>query len=558
MAQRLRSVGHDDDGQPVANLKETTMRRQFPQTHNVSRRSLLKWIGSVGLVLSGCSPAENPTMPAPEDSPVADDEATEIPSNLLTPLRVAFTTPPEQFDPARMATTEAYHFAYAIYDALVWIDQSLTVQPLLALSWEANRSLSTWTFTLRQGVTFHNGAEMTSADVVYTFNRLIDPQFGSSLLAVLRVVEAVEALDDYTVRFHLVAPNAEFPLLLGAPQAGIVPDQITTAQLAASPVGAGPFKFVESVPGERIRMLRNADYWDAEGFVVRELEFVYFTSFSAQATALKTGGVHILPDINLQDLAAFIDDPKIEVLDVTSGRYQTIVMQATEAPFNDVRVRQALKLCADRIELQRQVLQNRGVAGSDHPVAPISPFSAELPLPVQNVEQARRLLADAGYPSGLNLSLITSASRPGMLELANAFRDHARPAGVEVEVIEVPPDVYWTDYSGKVPFHVGNWNFRASIDETFTIAYHSQSPHNESNWRNKDFDALIEEARSEGDIEQRKALYAKAQQFLLEDGAVVIPYFRSVLMAVRSSVQGLDPHPSGFIDFSRVTLTADS
>lgn len=541
----------------MVELKEPTMRRQFPKIDKMSRRSLLKWIGGAGLVLSGCTPTGTPTAPAPEETPVVQSEATEMPSNVSTPLRVAFTTAPTQFDPARMATTEAYHFAYAVYDALVWIDQSLTAQPLLALSWEADTSLSTWTFSLREGVTFHNGAEMTATDVVFTFERLTDPNFGSSLLAVLRVVEEVEALDDYTVLFHLAAPNAEFPLLLGAPQAGIVPNQSTTADLAASPVGAGPFRFAESVPGERIRMQRNADYWDAEGIALRELEFVYFTSFSAQAAALKTGDVHILPDVNLQDLDIFNDDPAIEVLEVTSGRYQTIVMQATEAPFNDARVRQALKLCADRTGLQQQVLQNRGATGGDHPVAPISPFYADLPLPAQNTEQARRLLADAGYPNGLTLSLITSASRPGMLELARAFREMARPVGVDIEVIQVPAEVYWTDYSGKVPFHVGNWNFRASIDETFTIAYHSQSPQNESNWRDEEFDALIEDARGEGDFEQRKALYAEAQRFLMDEGAVVIPYFRPVLMAVRHSVQDLAPHPSGFLDFYGVTLGGD-
>lgn len=537
--------------------KETMMRAQFPRMQPLSRRSLLKWIGGAGLALSGCTPVGTPTSTAPEETPTAQSTATAMPVNLSSPLRVAFTAAPDQFDPARMSTTEAYHFAYAVYDALVWIDLSLAVQPLLALSWEADRSLSSWTFTLRQGITFHNGAEMTAADVVYTFNRLIDPTFGSTLRAVLRIVEVIEALDDYTVRFRLAAPNAEFPLLLGAPQAGIVPNQSTAADLAALPVGAGPFRFVENVPGERIRMLRHADYWDAEGIALAELEFVYFTSFSEEETALRTGDVHIVPDISLQSLTMLIDDPVIHVLEATSGRYQTIVMQATEAPFDDVRVRRALKLCADRTGLQQQVLQNRGVLGSDHPVAPISPFYADLPLPTSNIEVARRLLADAGYPNGLTLSLITATSRPGMLELAQAFREMARPAGIDIEVIQVPADVYWTDYAGRVPFHVSNWNFRTSIDETLTIPYHSQSAQNESQWRNKDFDAIIEKARGEGDFEQRKALYAEAQRLLLDDGAVVIPYFRPVLMAIHQSVKGLEPHPSGFLDFYGVTFGED-
>ncbi len=528
-------------------------------THLLARRALLKGLSSAaaGLFLSsGCTNATSSessiaTTPTPSPTPEETSVATTVP---VSTLRVAFTSPPGQLDPARMTTIEAYQVAFALYDALIWVDPSLTPQPLLAEAWKLSQDRLSWTFQLRHDVKFHNGAAFTAQDVIYTFTRLLDPKGGSSFRTVLSFVKSVEALDDYTVQFQLYTPNAELPFLLGSPQAGIVPNRMTTAQLAAKPTGTGPFQFGEFVPGEQLKMVRYADYWDAPNILIQELYYVYLNSFSAQVTGLVKGEIDLVPDINLQDLGLLADHPEITLVEVPSGGYQTIVMQATEPPFTDLRVRQALKYCADRPTLQQTVLKGHGKLGNDHPVAPVSPFWADLPLHRQNIDKARQLLAAAGYADGLKLSLITSSSRPGMLELATAFRDMARPAGVEIEVVRVPPDIYWTDYGGKVPFHIGNWNFRPGIDETLMIAYHSSSQQNESKWSSPKLDSLIEAGRSEADAAKRKALYTAAQTLIMTEGAVVVPYFRPVLVAMRQTLQDFEPHPTGWLDFSGVQV----
>ena len=553
---------------------ESSRRASFtsgPQALGMSptRRELLKWLGSVGcgLMLSGCNREATPADAAL--APTVSDQA----SAGATPLRVAMTVAPREVDPARMTRIEEYNLAYALYDALLYFDEELTVQPLLAESWQADATLTEWTFALRSGVTFHNGAPLTAADVVYTFQRLagigdfdsaraaasddeasvLRPQAIDSPFRASLHLQAVEALDAYTVRFLLSAPNADFPFIVASPQASILSSQVTPAAQEAQPVGTGPFRFVENIPADRIRLARNSEYWEPEAIAVQELELVYIPSFEAQTDALRHNQIHLVPDINLLNLAMLREDPNIEIHRAMSGRYQYIVMQVTEPPFTDLRVRQALKLCIDRVELQQKVLQNLGAIGSDHPVAPNSPFRADLPIPARDIAQARRLLADAGYPNGLTLSLITSDIRPGMVLLAQAMRDMAAPAGVSIEVIQVPPDVYETEYVGRVPFYVSDWMFRPSIDETFTIPFHSQSPHNGSKWQNADFDALIETARGEGNVERRQALYAEAQRILMEDGAVVIPYFAEVMMASHG-VQNLICLPTGYIDFFGVTL----
>lgn len=529
----------------------------LPQRTQLSRRALLRHLGSAAtslLLISGCASAKAPGTPVPTATPSPTPEETSVATTAVLSLRVAFTSAPGQLDPARMATIEAYQVAFAIYDALVWVDQSLTPQPLLAEAWQLAPNRLAWTFQLRRGVKFHNGAALTAQDVVYTFNRLLDPKFASPFRSVLSFVKSIEAQGAYTVRFLLSAPNAELPFLLGSPQAGIVPNGASTADLAAKPLGAGPFQFSEFVPGERLKMTRYADYWAAKEIKVQELHYVYLSSFAAQAAALMAGEIDLVPDVNLPDLPQLTDHPEIVLIEVPSGRYQTIVMQATEPPFTDLRVRQALKYCVDRPALQQAVLQGRGKLGNDHPVAPVSPFWSDLPLRSRNLDRARELLAAAGYPNGLQLALITSSSRPGMLELAAAFREMARPAGIDITVTRVPADIYWTDYGGQVPFHIGNWNFRPTIDETFMVAYHSRSQQNESKWSSPKLDALIDTARSEADLAKRKALYKEAQALIREEGAVVIPYFRPVLMAMRQTLQGFKPHPTGWLDFSDVQI----
>ena len=521
---------------------------------HLSRRSLLKWLGGMGLLLAGggCTGTDSGPEPLPEATLLAANQPTPRPQPSL--LRVAFSSPPKTFDPARMSISEEYHVAFALYEALIWIDTDLLPQPLLASSWETAPDLLTWTFALQRGRTFHNGADVTANDVVYTFERLLDPDLGASLFALTQAIARVEAIDAYTVQFHLTAPNAELLYMLAAPQTGIVPTASTTNALNALPVGSGPYRFMESLPGGRRRLQHFPQYPEAEEYSLQTVEYHYFSTLAAQADALLAGHVEMIADINLQDLTRLREHPEIVILEVPSGRYQTLVMQATEAPFTDLRVRQALKACADRPLLLEQAMRGYGELGHDHPVAPVSAFVADLPLPEQNVERARQLLAEAGYPDGLKLDLITSDSRPGMLVLAESFSQMAALAGIQIRVTRVPADVYWSDYGGKVPFHVGNWNFRVSIDETFTLAHYSKSPQNESKWSTPELDALLDQARSEANQETRMALYHKAQQIVQEQGAVVIPYFRPVLMAVQRKVQGFAGHPAGWIDLYGVTI----
>ncbi|MBX3011221.1 MAG: ABC transporter substrate-binding protein [Caldilineaceae bacterium] len=481
-----------------------------------------------------------------------EEQASEAPSPVI---RVGFTGVPKQMQPALYSVIEEYQLGFAIFDGLVWVDETLTPQPLLAKSWKISPDSLTWTFTLEEEVLFHHGEPFTSADVVHTFTRLLDPQVGSAFRSVLRFVKQVEALDEYTVRFQLATPNVELPLLLGSPQASIVSQKYPDQLMAVHPSGTGPFQFVEFIPGDRVRLERNKAYWATSDPYIDQLEYLY-QSYEEQLQGLQAGTVDVITQVSTDYIAKLQADPNTQVVTAQSGSYQTIVMQATEAPFTDIRVRKALKFCADHAALRQTVLQGRGMVGNNHPVAPISPFWNQLPEHRQDLAQAKALLAQAGYAKGLQLDLITSTSRPGMVELALAFREMAKQIGITIQVVRVPADVYWSDYGGKTPFHVGNWGFRPSIDETFMVAYHSTAKSNESKWKNPKLDELIDQARGEQNAENRKAYYQQAQQLIEEEGAVIVPYFRPVAIALRQNIQGFVLHPAGWLDFSTVQLAA--
>jgi len=567
----------DSAEQTIPSFKsKTPTRRGFLKLSAGSTLATLWALEGCGRKTEQVETPQQETTEAEAGAVEVEDETTEAAVQSATTtdqrVRVAFAGVPLQFDPAVMSANSATQAGFTVYEGLVWVDRDLTIQPALAVDWEATDDLLSWTFTLRQDVQFHHGTSFTAQDVVYTFKRLLDPVIESPLRSVLNFVETVEAIDDGTatgaVRFGLTFANADLPLLCGAPQALIVSHEYSSDLLPKTPSGTGPFRVDELIPGQRILFVRNEQYWGVDKIALQAVEHIYMPSFEARAAALKAGEVDLLSDISSHEAdSLFIEDEaergangEIVITESPSGAYQTVVMQATETPFTDLRVRQALKLCLDRVAVQDRLLGGRGELGQDQPVASINPFHLDLPMRQQEIAEAQQLLSDAGYPDGLTLDLITAAIDPGMVELAYLVQEMAAPAGFEIRATEVPADVYWGSYWGQVPFHIGSWNFRPSIGETLAIAYHSQSIWNESRWSNLTLDALLEEARNEADVDQRKVLYQQAQELISEEGAVVIPVFRPVLTAMHKRVENFMAHPAGWIDLRGVKIaeTAES
>lgn len=534
-------------------------RRRFLQLGTTAAASLL--VGA-----TACQSNMEPTTARPPsvDELATPSNPTATTGNETAPVdtppaqfRIALSALPSTFDPTLFSHVEDYPVGFALYDGLVWVDAQLAPQPMLAAHWEASADGLQWLFQLRTDVTFHHGTPFTAKDVVYTFTRLLDPALGSPLQPLLSFIQQAEAVDDHTVRFLLTMPNVDLPLLLAAPQVRILPHDYSIERLLITPSGTGPFLYGEFRANDYIHFLRNPAYWAAERIAVAELFYVHIPSFADQITALQQGKVDLLLEIEPDQIPQLQENPAITLLSAPSGRYQNLAMQVKAPPFDDSRVRQALKACIDRPALQQQILQGQGEIAHDHPIAAISPFFSEMSASPPNIEKARQLLVEAGYPDGIQVQLITADAFPGMVQLAYAVQTMAAPAGILIDVVEakVPSDIYFDDYWGVVPFYVSAWEFRPSLYETFAIAYHSTSVWNETGWSSPALDQLLDAAQQERAAEQRRTLYRDAAQLLINEGAVMIPYFQPVLAAVRNRVQGFTPHPAGWVDLRDVQLS---
>lgn len=520
--------------------------------HRMNRRRFLQSAGlSAGLLaLAACgdAPATQPdTGAAP--APGADVSIPAGEPQYGGTLRVAFPGTPGQLDPAQIFTNEDYHIAINICEGLTYLDDNLLPQPELAESWTPSEDLRTWDFDLREGIRFHHGTEFNAEDVVYTFERILDPATASPLRTVMNYLESIEATGDYSVRFNLSSPNADLPSALAAVQARIVCRDQSDADLSSDPMGTGPFRLTSYVPGDHSLIERNEDYWRDGYPYLDAVRMVYMPEQATQVAALQGGSIDAMWQLGFENIPNVDMSPGVQVLDVESGLYQPICMQTDQEPFDNPLVREALKLVADRQGILQVVVQGVGSTGNDQPIPPINPFYAEHPTRAQDHERARELLAEAGYPDGLDLTLYTSASRPGMVELAVAYQEMARPAGININIERTPPDVYWSEYWLQVPFYVSNWNFRVTADETLAIAYHSEAAWNESNYNNPELDNLIDLARGEPDNDQRAEYYAQAQEIISDDGGVVVSFFKPVVSASREQVHNVAPMPTALMFF---------
>lgn len=544
--------------------------RDPESTDSVMSRRNFMWVAGAGVVAAACGGSDSDdadgetssgddsttTTAAAEtesdDSAGSDDGAGEAAAAGGT-LRVAFPESPNEFDPALYSAFPEYNTGHAIYDGLVRVDAGLVPQPHLAESWEVTDDGLTWTFNLRSGVMFHHGKEFTADDAAFTIGRLIDEEVGSPLASTLSMIDSAEAVDAKTLQLNLSSPNGDLALLLGAPQARVVPSDRTQDDFRNDPVGTGPFTLVDHIPGDRTTFAANPDYWGAGPFV-DGMEFLAMPEATTQVQAISGGQIDIMWQVGAENIGTLDAADGVDVLQVASGAYQTIAMQSDVAPYDDQRVREAVRMCVNREGMLQAVLQGVGSVGNDHPVPEFNPFVADIPLKAADVEGAKALLAEAGYPDGVDLTLTTSTVRAGMVEFATALQAMCEPAGIRITLDTAPPDNYWSEVWLNRPFFASNWGFRPSIDETFSLKYTSTAKWNEGNYFNDDLDAAVAEGRASSDDAVRKAAYGTAQQILHDDGAVIVSYFKPTIQAQRSNVQGYEAHPAQWMYLDEVTL----
>jgi peptide/nickel transport system substrate-binding protein len=509
-----------------------------PIQARLNRRQFL-WLTGGAMLLSACTPFVAPAPVAPAAEPSTGETVGEPQSGGT--LRLAFGGQVTNLDPHRGFTLPDFTVAQALYEALTWVDAgdpAYPVHPRLAEAWESSEDGAVWTFTLRQGVQFTNGALLTAGDVVHTFlNRALNPDVGFAFASSVGYIENVEAVDEQTVRLTLRSPVASF--LRDLANVVIVPQNVTDEEFAQGSVGAGPFMLGEYLPGERISLVRNENYWDAPLPYLDEVQILTLPDDTAQVAALTGGTVEALWQVGLTSLPVLESDPNVKLLENPLGDYDVVVMKVNAAPFDDVRVRQALKLAVNREALVNVVLQGYGQPANDQPIPPSSPFWGDVAFPAYDPEQAKALLAEAGYPDGLALTLVTAPLRSSWDATAVALQEMMKPAGINITIERVPAAGYWGGPFAEANFAM-SWSV-SYVDPGFFLNadYRSDGVYNLTGWQSEALDALIDEGAVTQDSAARQAIYTQVQQMISMEGAVLIPYFRADIKAVHSMVHGM-------------------
>jgi peptide/nickel transport system substrate-binding protein len=444
-----------------------------------------------------------------------------------------------------------------VYERLIILDKNFTPQPQLAESWASNDAGDVWTIKLKPGIDFQNGKRMSAADVVYTYRRLIDPSTASAVAATFAAMtqNGIEAIDEHTVRFTLGSPIIEFPSLIANRFTYIVPDGSTSEELRTKGIGTGPFKVEEFVPGrEPSVFVKNDNYWRKGLPKVDRVELRSIADASARISALLTGQIDLSWDVPRVGLRALKDAPNITVASVPAPYVMSLTMWVDKPPFDDVRVREAMKIVVDRQKMIDLVLSGLGQPASDHPVASWIQYGAKEPAPQRDVARAKQLLAEAGHPNGIDVELHTSEAIPGFLEMATLYQAMASEAGIRVSITKAPGDGYFANVWRKVPFMCTSKGAR-NADEAMAQFYLSDASWNDTHWKNEKFDGLIREARRTLDAEKRGDLYREAQHIVQADGGTIVPMFADSVGAHRRDLSGFDLHPQkNAQDFSEITI----
>jgi peptide/nickel transport system substrate-binding protein len=455
-------------------------------------------------------------------------------------LKVGMVNDTWDFDAPLMVNMPALAGIPHVYDNLVVRNPDNTYRAMLAESWVTNDDATHWTFNLRKGVKFRHGKEFKAKDVIFSVNRLFEVE--SPLSSVMVKPQAMVAVDDHTIRFEFEKPNAVLLEALVKYHMMIMPSDVDSARFELEEFGTGPFSITEHVIGERTIFTKNPDYFLDGIPYVDEMIFVYLDSQEARAESLKAGTVDVLFDLAIENSLSLKGHPDAEVLQAPSAGYLNMAFDTTKAPFDNVKVRQAVQAATDRQAILQAAQFGMGAIAYDVPVTKNSPDFNESCLPPEyNIELAKNLLTEAGYPDGITIELDTSTTGGGaMVPMATVMKEKAAPAGINIEIINNPETGYWSDVWLIKPFVTVWWGGRPTF-EAYSVPYYSTGSWNEASYTNLEVDRLIDLAATQADPAAQSATYGKIQCILVDEVPRIIPVFRPVMLGSHDYVQGLEP-----------------
>lgn len=494
-------------------------------------------------------------------------------------LRVSMAVQEAQ-DPAKYNWTEPSNVSRFVVEYLCRTGTDNITRPYLAEGWSASDDLKTWTFKLQKGVKWSNGDDFTSEDVAYNFKRWLDPALGSSNLGLFNGLtesydtgqknddgspkmgkrgrsDAVEVVDDHTIRLHLNAPELAIPENLYNYPTAIVHRKFDEmgADLIKNPVGTGAMTIAEYKIGEKAVLQRRDQPWWGGDFYLDGIEYIdHGNDPSAMVGAMASDQVDMIYQTEVSQLDILSKLPDVDIYDTPTAQTAVMRMQVDQKPFDNPKVRQAVAACLDAQKILDVAYRGKGLPGENHHVCQIHPEYFKLPALKQDHALAKKLLEEAGYKDGIELT-VDVGDTTGAWETAavQAFKEQCAPAGITLNINKMPANQYWEIWD-KTPFGFTSWTHRPLGVQVLNLGYRSGVPWNESHYSNPEFDKALDHANGILDVNERKKAMEKVESILQGDAVVVVPLWRSVFKAAKKRVKGFKTHPTYYHQFESVWL----
>ncbi|OLS36871.1 glutathione ABC transporter substrate-binding protein [Bacillus sp. MRMR6] len=512
---------------------------------------------SLVLVLAACGGDKSTNENEEKEKENAGEETTQTGGELV------FVTPSDAptLDPHGKNDTATTNVTTQIFDRLTEYAEDGSVVPSLATEFK-NIDDTTWEFKLREGVKFHDGSDFTAEAVKLTIDRIIDPEFASPRAVVLNMIEEVIIVDDYTVQFKTKFPFAPLPAHL-AHNAGsiIAPSAIKEEQSGGkkvdeNPIGSGPFKLNTWNRGAEILLDKFEDHWNGAA-TVDTVKVIVVPEQATRVAMLETGEANVML-IGSSDVTRVEAMDQVEIDRVSGTRMDYVSFNLNKAPFDNMKVRQAIAMAINKDDVVQGILDGQGVAAIG-PLAPtvVGNFQGLTPLPY-DVDGAKKLLAEAGHADGFKTTLFVNEGSKERADIAELVQAQLAPLGIEVsiEIIEWGAFLDKTAAGEHEMFILGWTTVTGDADYGLYALFHSSqfgSPGNRSFYKNERVDELLDTARSEADQEKRNAAYKEISEILVEEVPMVYLQHPDFVHGM-SGIEGLFVNFSGTPFFKDVKL----
>jgi peptide/nickel transport system substrate-binding protein len=515
---------------------------------HVSRRDFLRRGSMIGM----SAPLLGAILAACGSSSSSSSATSSAPAKKGGTLRVAISAPTAAVNPLTVSDAGGLCMLNQTGEFLIFDSNlKLALQPMLALSWSPNKDGSVWTFKLRQGVTFHNGASMTADDVVYTFQQLSDPKNASNALSTFAGVltpSGVKKVDAMTVQFTLEAPNGNFPYLVSSDNynAIIVPAGTDFGKWQSTFIGTGAFKLQSYTQSVGASFVANPKYWGTKP-LLDGTSFKFYTAQPPQILALEGNEVDVIGQFVPAGATSLLNSSSYKIIKLKSASHRELSMRNDQAPFTDARVRQAVAYTLDRQGAVSALLDGDGSVANDYPFGPRFPSTdTSIPQRTQDIAKAKQLLAAAGHPNGFSATLKTEVYEE-IPQLAQVIKAGAAKAGINI-ALDIEPQA---TYYGKATFGNSDW-----LDGTMSLVDYGdrgvpnvylQAPltssgvWNAARFKNTEYDGLVKQYVAALDLSSQRQIAGKIETLLLAETPIVYPYWIDGLTASTPSVSGLNP-----------------